>query len=149
MPGPSINWSWLGNAIGGAGKMAVIGAIGRKGNVVARTIEKINIETVDAFVSETVSTKVKLIASDEANAYRGLRKRGLPHKSVNHGRGEYVRGNVHTANIDSFWSMIKRGIMGSFHQVSKGYLPLYLNEFAFRYNNRKNADIFAAVVASA
>jgi transposase-like protein len=66
---------------------------------------------------------------------------------VNHSHGEYVRGNVHTANIDSFWSGLKRGVIGTFHKVSKKYLPLYLNEFSFRYNNRKDGDMFALVVA--
>jgi transposase-like protein len=61
---------------------------------------------------------------------------------VKHGKGEYVRGLVHTANLDSFWSLFKRGIMGSFHHVSKEYLPLYLNEFSYRHNNRKNPEVF-------
>jgi transposase-like protein len=66
---------------------------------------------------------------------------------VNHTAGEYVRGEVHTCTIDSFWSLIKRGIMGNFHHVSKRYLPLYLNEFSFRHNNRENDDMFSTVVA--
>jgi hypothetical protein len=51
-----------------------------------------------------------------------------------------------TANIDSFWSMMKRGIVGTFHKVSKKYLQLYVAEFQFRYNNRKNPDIFGAAI---
>jgi len=128
-------------------KTPVIGAISRKGNVVAKVIEHVNIETVDAFMAETISTKVDLVASDESTAYHGLRIRGFRHATVNHSRGEYVRGNVHTANIDSFWSLLKRGIMGSFHNVSKTYLPLYVNEFAFRFNRRKADDIFEQVIA--
>jgi hypothetical protein len=53
---------------------------------------------------------------------------------------------VHTANLDSLWSLLKRGIVGTFHNVSKGYLPLYLNEFPFRHNERDNGDIFGTVV---
>jgi transposase-like protein len=130
-------------------KSIVIGALSRKGNVVARVIDAVDQRTAEAFVKETVSTHVDLVATDESNAYNALAWEGFRHKSVNHSRGEYVRGNVHTSNIDSFWSMLKRGIMGSFHNVSKTYLPLYVNEFAFRYNNRKNANIFALVMASA
>jgi ISXO2-like transposase domain len=59
-----------------------------------------------------------------------------------------VRGNVHTANIDGFWSLIKRGIMGTFHQVSKDFLPLYVNEFAFRHNHRKVKNPFEKVIAA-
>jgi transposase-like protein len=58
-----------------------------------------------------------------------------------------VRGIVHTNTIESFWSLLKRGIMGSFHHVSKKYLPLYLNEFQWRFNNRKNPNIFFDAIA--
>jgi hypothetical protein len=77
-----------------------------------------------------------------------LKPTGLPHESVSHGKGEYVRGEVHTNNIESFWSLLKRGIMGSFHHVKKDYLPLYLNEFSYRHNNRKNPDAFADLVTT-
>ncbi len=69
------------------------------------------------------------------------------HESVKHSQGEYVRGKIHTSNIDSFWSLLKRGVMGTHHHMSKKYLPLYLSEFSFRHNNRKNPDIFQNVVA--
>jgi transposase-like protein len=58
-----------------------------------------------------------------------------------------VRGIVHTNSIESFWSLFKRGVMGSYHSVSKKYLPLYLAEFQFRFNNRKEADIFGKAIA--
>ena len=58
-----------------------------------------------------------------------------------------AHGVVHTNTIEGFWSLLKRGVMGSYHKVSKKYLPLYLNEFAFRFNNRKNPDIFGKAVA--
>lgn len=127
----------------------VIGAIARKGNVVAKMVERTDIPTLATFVRQTVSSKVDLVATDEAGEYNVLPFLGFPREFVSHRAKEYVRGNVHTANIDSFWSLIKRGIMGSFHQVSKGYLPLYINEFCFRYNNRNNPAIFDAVIASA
>lgn len=95
-----------------------------------------------------MSDKVDLVATDEHSGYAKLRKKGFPHETVNHSEGEYVRGNVHTSNIDGFWSLIKRGIIGSFHHVSKDYLPLYVNEFAFRHNNRKDKDIFQKVIAA-
>ncbi len=128
-------------------KTPVIGAISRKGRVVARVLDAVNHKTVEDFMTETVSTKVDLVASDESTSYHGLPIVGFRHRSVNHSRGEYVRGNVHTANIDSFWSLLKRGIMGSFHNVSKKYLPLYVDEFSFRFNRRKDGDIFEQVIA--
>lgn len=130
---------------GTVGKVGVIGAISRKGNVVCKVIEATDARTLEGFVAETVSDQVKLIATDEYTGYIGL-KDGFRHETVTHSKGEYVRGNVHTNNLDSFWSLLKRGIVGTFHQVSKQYLPLYLNEFSFRHNHRESTDMFGAVV---
>jgi transposase-like protein len=129
------------------GKVGVIGAIARKGNVVCEIIENTDRVTLSNFVRKAVDARVSLVATDDHTGYARL-KREFPHQSVNHSQGEYVRGNVHTANLDSFWSLLKRGVMGTYHNVSKAYLPLYLAEFSFRHNNRKNADIFTTVVAS-
>jgi len=134
------------NAKGTLGKIPVIGAISRKGNVLCQMIERADKPTMDGFVRKTVSEKVDLVATDEAYGYMDLAPL-YPHQFVRHSAGEYVRGNVHTAHIDQFWSLLKRGIMGSYHKVSKKYLPLYINEFVFRYNNRKNPDIFGSAIA--
>lgn len=131
---------------GASGKEIVIGAVERKGNVVARVIRNTEAGTVQGFVREAVSTKVDLLATDELTSYKGLSK-DYPHAWVQHSRGEYVVGAVHTQTIDGFWSLIKRGIMGTFHKVSAKYLPLYVAEFEWRYNNRNNRDIFGAAVA--
>jgi transposase-like protein len=128
-------------------KTAVIGAIARKGNVVCRVINDTDRKTMQDFVCAAVSDKVSLVATDTHPGYEQLPMLGFPHESVNHQKGEYVRGNVHTANLDSFWSLLKRGIVGTFHKVSKNYLPLYLNEFSWRYNNRDNERIFHALLA--
>lgn len=136
------------SANGTTGKVGVIGAIARKGMVVAKVIERTNAETIQAFMKETVSNEVSLVATDEHSAYRKLKKHGYPHESVSHFQGEYVRGHVHTANLDSFWSLFKRGIMGSFHHVSKAYLPLYINEFSYRHNMRKNPEAFRNLVTT-
>lgn len=92
-----------------------------------------------------MSSKVTLVATDDHRGYASLWKLGYPHESVNHSEGEYV--HVHTANLDSFWSLLKRGVVGTHHQVSRGYLPLYLNEFSYRHNHRNDPDIFDAVLA--
>ncbi|HXX75640.1 MAG TPA: IS1595 family transposase [Nitrospiraceae bacterium] len=131
---------------GPSGKVAVIGAIARKGNVVAQIIENTDRLTLSNFVRQVVSDKVDLISTDEHPGYARL-GRTFPHGVVHHTKGEYVRGNIHTANLDSFWSLLKRGVMGTFHNVSKDYLPLYLAEFQYRHNNRKNPNIFADVIA--
>ena len=140
------HWDKKKHVPGGSEKMTVIGAISRKGNVVCQLIERADSQTMSRFVSQTVGEAVSLVATDEAAGYAKLGET-LPHQVVNHSKKEYVRGTVHTNNLESFWSLLKRGVMGTFHNVSKEYLPLYLAEFSYRHNNRKNADIFTDVVA--
>ncbi|MCC7180098.1 MAG: IS1595 family transposase [Acidobacteria bacterium] len=130
------------------GKTGVIGAISRKGNVVCRIIERTDERTLTGFVEETVSQSVRLLATDEHGGYMTLSEGGYRHQVIRHSRDEYVRGIVHTNSMESFWSLLKRGVMGTYHNVSRKYLPLYLNEFTFRHNNRKNADMFGAAIAS-
>jgi transposase-like protein len=130
----------------GYAKVGAIGAIAPKGNVVCRVIGDADARTISGFARRVVDDRVSLVATDEKQDYNYL-GRGARHEAVNHSRGEYVRGSIHTANIDSFWSLLKRSVVGTYHKVSKKYLPLYLNEFSFRYNNRKNPDIFGAAVA--
>lgn len=133
---------------GAVGKTAVIGAIARKGNVVCKVMEDTTTGTTNRFVREVVSKRVSLVATDTGAAYARLDLLGLPHEMVDHKALEYVRGEVHTNNIESFWSLIKRGIVGTFHQVSAEYLPLYLNEFTFRHNFRSEPDQFRQLISS-
>ncbi len=131
----------------GYAKVGVIGAIARKGSVVARVIGSTDAPTLSSFVDRVTSQNVRLVATDENQAYNYVR-RGLPHEAINHSKDEWVRGEVHTNSIESFWSLLKRGILGTYHNVSKAYLPLYLNEFSFRFNNRQNPDMFGAMVTT-
>ncbi len=66
--------------------------------------------------------------------------------TIDHARGDYVVGAIHTKTIEGFWSIFKRGVIGTFHTMSKKYLPLYVAEFQFRYTNRGNADIFGTAI---
>jgi|tagenome__1003787_1003787.scaffolds.fasta_scaffold20838589_2 hypothetical protein len=131
----------------GSDKTPVIGAVSRKGNVIARVLDKVTRSNAEAFIREVVSDKVSLLATDEHGIYVGLKKGGYPHATVDHGDKQYVYGAVHTQTIEGFWSLFKRGIVGNFHKVSRKYLPLYVAEFQFRYNNRNNPDIFGAAIA--
>jgi len=78
----------------------------------------------------------------DEGTYYGFRKRiaGIPRESVEHARGEFVRGDVHSNTVEGFFSLLKRGIVGTFHHVGKGHLGKYVSEFEFRYNVRKLAD---------
>ncbi len=134
------HWDKRTEGTGDEGKDTVVGAVSRKGNVV---IENADTATLNSFIREAISEKVSLIATDDYPGYRKLKKHG----TVRHSAGQYVNGAVHTQTIDGFWSLLKRGIMGSFHKVSRKYLPLYVAEFTWRYNNRNNSDIFGAAIA--
>jgi transposase-like protein len=131
----------------GSGKTGVIGAISRKGNVTCQIVDRLDENTLAKFVERTVDQRVQLLATDEYKSYNTMSEYGYRHEMVRHAGGEYVRGICHTNTIEGFWSLLKRGVMGTYHNVSRKYLPLYLNEFVFRYNNRKNTDMFGAAVA--
>jgi transposase-like protein len=126
-------------------KAVIVGAVERKGNVVTRVLGTLSSVDLQRFVRETVSTKVSLLATDEQVAYKGLGE--YPHKSVMHSAEQYVVGAVHTQTIEGFWSIFKRSIVGSYHKVSEKYLPLYIAECQFKYNNRDNANIFGVAIA--
>jgi len=130
---------------GGSGKAIVAGAVRRKGNVVARVINSVSRAALTSFVREAVSQKVSLLCTDQHRGYDLLHAE-FPHAIVNHSKGEYVVGAIHTNTIEGFWSLFKRGIMGTYHKISAKYLPLYVAEFQFRYNNRKNEGIFETAV---
>jgi hypothetical protein len=130
----------------GSGKTPVVGAVSRKGNVVARVIDTVSAEVLTKFVMESVSNKVSLLVTDEWIGYHHVKKL-YPHEVIKHTHGEYVVGAVHTNTIEGFWSLLKRGVVGTYHKVSRKYLPLYVAEFEFRYNNRENVDIFGAAIA--
>ena len=135
-------------------KVTVIGAISRKGNVVAQVVDSLDAKTTGGFVKKVISDQVELVATDESSIYNFMKHPGwtlgypaLPHESVNHSEEEYVRGKVHTGSIDNFWSLLKRGIMGTFHNVRRDYLPMYVNEFAFRHNHRNDPAVFDHVLS--
>ncbi|HBR25444.1 MAG TPA: IS1595 family transposase [Rhizobiales bacterium] len=130
----------------GSGKTPIVGAVSRKGNAVCRVIENVRAATLIGFVNEVVSHKVSLLCTDQWTGYRRLAK-DYPLSVIDHARGEYVIGAVHTNTIEGFWSIFKRGVVGTFHKVSRKYMPLYVAEFQFRYNNRQNADIFGTAIA--
>ena len=130
----------------GSGKAIVAGAVKRKGNVIARVVANVRRDTLEQFIRESVSEKVSLLCTDQWVGYRHLHK-DFPHAVIDHSRKQYVVGAVHTNTIEGFWSIFKRGVVGTFHKISAKYLPLYVAEFEFRYNNRENDDIFGAAIS--
>ena len=119
-------------------KTPVVGIIERGGKVYALPVKRTDAETITALVNTTVATGVK-IYTDEYRPYNSLDK-SYDREVVNHGAGEYVRGLAHTNNIENFWSHFKRTIIGTYFQISDQHLESYVNEFSYRYNNRKLTD---------
>jgi transposase len=88
--------------------------------------------------------------TDEASNFKLLKERyGYDHEMVDHGRKEYVRGDVHTNSIESFWSQVKRGINGTYVWVSKKHLQLYLREFEYRHNLRRQPALMFQLLLQA
>jgi transposase-like protein len=77
------------------------------------------------------------VYTDYYGIYNPLDKMGYKHGRINHAERVYVSGDVHTNTIEGFWSLVKRGLDGVFHGVSKKHLQGYLNEYAWRYNHRQ------------
>jgi transposase-like protein len=116
-------------------KVPVLGMVERGGRVYAIPVPDTRTRTLYPVISEKVEFGSTLY-TDEWAAYKFM-KLDYKHEVVNHAADEYVRGDVHTQNIENFWSLLKRGIFGIYHHVSPQHLHRYVNEFAYRYNNRK------------
>jgi len=116
-------------------KTPVIALIERGGRVRAFPVERVTGETLRSALKAHVEPSATLM-TDEYQIYDVAGKDFAKHERVNHGRKEYVRGNVYTNTAEGFFSLLKRGINGSFHHVSKGHLFRYVDEFAFRHDNR-------------
>lgn len=119
---------------GTVGKKAVVGVKSRKTkNVRAKVVDDTTRETLHEYIGKNVA-KGSQVYTDEAKAYKGLVD--FEHESVSHSAGEYVREMAHTNGIESFWSVLKRGYVGTYHNMSYKHLPRYINEFAGRHNVR-------------
>jgi transposase-like protein len=107
-----------------------------------RVINSTDRETLHGFIKDETHPQVECIMTDEFPAYRGIADADTRHETVNHHADEWVRGDVHTNTIESAWSLFKRSVVGSYHKVSTKHLAGYLDEFEFRFNNRKNPYLF-------
>lgn len=121
-------------------KTPVIGLKQRDGKVIAKKAKDVTKNTLHTFINDNVKLG-STMSTDEWKSYIGLAPK-FKHLVVSHGSGEYVKGEAHTNGLENFWSMLKRGIVGQYHQISAKYLNHYVDEFCFRYNNRRNTEIF-------
>ncbi len=119
-------------------KVPVVSLVQRDGKARSRVMACVTGNNLKAVIQANVAEGAK-VYTDQFRPYPRAAK-GFKHARVNHSAGEYVRGDVHTNTVEGFFSLLKRGIVGTFHHVSLKHLPLYLAEFDHRYNTRKLTD---------
>lgn len=120
---------------GAVGKQPVMGLRERKtGKVLAFPIDHTDAATLQEHIRQNVAPG-STVYTDAFVGYRGMRE--YRHEAVAHSAGEYVRGQAHTNGIESFWALLKRGLVGSYHQVSVKHLSRYVDEFSYRSGKRK------------
>jgi transposase-like protein len=120
-------------------KKPIIGLLQRGGKVWAQPVDKTDRATLLPIMVERVAPG-STVCTDEYSSYRPLGKL-FEHGVVKHKHGEYVRGDFHTNGIENYWSLLKRGIVGVYHQVTPKHLHRYCFEFSYRYNSRKTKDV--------
>jgi transposase-like protein len=124
----------------GTKKTPVFAMVERDGDIRRQVVTNVTGKTLKSAIVEAVSPKARII-TDEFASYIGLHRRFRGgHHVINHGSGEYARGDIHTNTAESAFSLLKRGVTGIFHAVSKEHLHRYVSEFDFRWNTRKMND---------
>lgn len=120
--------------IGGKGKEIAFALVERGGRVRTQHVPEVSAKTLRPILIEQIDKDTALM-TDDAGQYRHMH-RDFDHQTVNHGIGEYVRGEAHTNTVESYFATLKRGITGTYHHVSQQHLKRYLAEFDFRHNER-------------
>jgi len=136
-----------GQGRGGEDKTPVVGTLQRDGKVKAQKVNDVSRKSLHAVVKQNVK-EGSTVMTDEWRSYNGLCLL-YGHQIVKHAMGEYVNGACHTNTLEGFWSLLKRGVIGQFHYVTPKHLNKYIDEFCFRYNERKNVDIFNLTIQKA
>jgi transposase-like protein len=141
--GKKIGW---GVYAGKKAKEVVIGIRQRDGDLRFFHAEDAKSGTLAKYITENISEDVDVIMTDEFSAYPdAMRRAKVPatkHKTVNHSKRIYAQGDLYTNSVESAFSLLKRGIVGTWHKVSAKHLPAYLDEMTWRFNNRKNPFLF-------
>jgi transposase-like protein len=131
-------------------KIPVIGMVERHGSMRFQKMAKVRSADVKVLIGKTVSKSAQVM-TDESSIYDSgipIQLRGK-HKTINHSSRQYVNGFIHTNTVEGAFGLLKRGIVGSYHRLSYKHLQRYLNEFEFRWNNRKEKAIFEHILIRA
>ena len=124
----------------GTKKSAVLGAVERGGKVVAEAVSDLTGKGILNFILNNVNPVDSRLITDEYPSYKSVDSH-VNHDIINHSE-QYVDGDVHTNTIEGFWGLLKRAWYGQHHHYKKQYLPLYVAEACYKYNNRKREDVF-------
>ncbi len=126
-------------------KVPVFGMVERNGHVRAIVVPSTQRPTLLPHVKDNVKPGT-VVYTDDAKVYRSLPLHGFDHRRINHSANVYVSGDVHTQTIEGFWSLVKRGIWGVHHSVSRQHLQMYLNEYVWRFNCRNGEKMFFSLI---
>ncbi len=141
-----VDETWVGGKKTGVGsgnregKVMVVGAVERKGKIKLQVIRSNDRKTLHEFINKHADPDA--VYTDEWPAYKGIDDEGTVHKTINHSIKEWAKGDVHTNSVENVWSLLKRSIVGSYHNISAKHLEAYLNELEWRFNNRENPFLF-------
>ena len=127
-------------------KTMVLGAVQRGGDVRLKTDRVANRATVREFIRRNMVSGEKTVYTDDARFYKNAVGAQTTHESVNLSKDEWVRGLAHTNTIEGVFSLFKRSIVGSYHNISSKHMDAYLDEFEFRFNRRNNSQLFAETI---
>lgn len=125
----------------GSDKIPIVGIVEREGKkrIVTQIKEQLTSKVLLAMLKKHVKMDSAIVVTDEAAAYKAFDKE-IQHLVIKHAEKQYVKGIIHTNTIEGYWSIIKNGLRGQYHVLSKKYLPFYLAEFSYKYNRRSDAD---------
>lgn len=131
---------------GPVAKTPVVAMVKRRGQVRAQVMPKVNGRNLKAVMQENIDPSAT-VYTDDASYYSRTGHYFAKHESVNHSAGEYVRGSASTNTIESFFAILKRGVIGTFHNISPKHLHRYIGEFEYKYNTRDLDDGERTVLA--
>ena len=124
-----------GRKVSGSDKQKIVSLVERSGEVRSFHVAKVNGKTLKSVLLGNIAKDAHLM-TDDYSGYRKIAKNFASHGAVNHSEREYVRGNIHSNTVEGYFSILKRGLIGTFHHVGAQHLQRYVDEFDFRYNTR-------------